>query len=88
MANELEMHDVLLAFPQRVRCSNHVKLPVGVISLLRDSDYFGLVAFSRVLPNTRKTLIDLHVNGVQRNIVRIFCHVYQNFDLNKLFLFL
>lgn len=84
MANELEMHDVLLASPQRVRCSNHVKLPVGVVSLLHNLDYLGLVAPSRELLDTCKALIDLHVDGVQRNIICILCHVYQNFDLKQI----
>lgn len=65
------MHHVLFAPAQRVRRFNHVKLPVGVVPLLHDLDYLSLVAVDRVLPDICKTLIDLHVHGVKRDIVRI-----------------
>jgi len=60
------MHHVLLAFPQHVQCSNHVKLSIGIISLLRNPDLESLVVFiaSRVLLDIRKILIDFHVDGV------------------------
>lgn len=82
------MYDVLFAFPQLVRCSNNVKLLIGVICLPHDLNIFGLVTVSGELRNICKTLIDLHVNGMQRNIIRILRHVYQNFDLNKSKIFL
>lgn len=68
------MHHVLFAPAQRVRRFNYVKLPVGVVLLLHDSDYLIVslvVIVGRILPDICKTLIDLHVQSVKRDIVRI-----------------
>lgn len=67
------MHHVLFAPAQRVRRFNHVKLPVSVVLLLHDPNYLivSLVAVGRILPDICKTLIDHHVYGVKRDIIRI-----------------
>lgn len=65
------MHHVLFAPAQRVRRFNHVKLPVGVVSLLHDLDYLRLVAVGRIFLDICKALINLHVHGVKCDIVRI-----------------
>jgi len=83
VANELEMHNVLPARPQRVRQADHVELPVGVVPLLHDADQLGLVAVGRVLPDIREALVDLHVDSMQRDIVRVRRHVHQDSHLDR-----
>lgn len=67
------MHHILFASAQRVRRFNHVKLPVGIVSLLHDPDYLivSLVAVGRIFPDICKAFINLHVHGVKCDIVRI-----------------
>lgn len=77
------MHDVLFARHQRVRRPNHMELPLGVIPLLHDSDYFSLVVTHK-LPDIRKTPIDVHIDRMQRDVFRILRHVYPNFHLDKI----
>lgn len=66
------MHHVLFAPAQRVRRFNNVKLPVSVVPLLHDPDYLIVsLVVGRILSDICKTLIDLHVQSVKRDIVRI-----------------
>jgi len=83
VANELEMRDVLPARPQRVRQADHVELPVGVVPLLHDVDQLGLVVAGRVFPDIREALVDLHVDGMQRDVVRVCRHVHQDSHLDR-----
>lgn len=80
------MHHILFAFHQRARRSNHVELSLGVVSLLHNSDHLASVV-ARMLSNTRKTSIDVHIDGMQRYVVRILSHVHPNFHLDEVIIF-
>lgn len=70
------MHHVLLATLQRVRRSNHVKLPFSVVSLLLDFDYLLHFLDFRILLDICETFIDMHIHRVQRHIFRVFRNVH------------